>query len=94
MENVKYTQCLFRITDFVNLEYLCQRFHYFLITGQEMPTSFQTVMRTVRMAYGIGMALRLGQMGRIELNYCIPALHQREDQPNPGVQFGIGIHFP
>ncbi|PNF44042.1 Sorting and assembly machinery component 50-like protein [Cryptotermes secundus] len=62
--------------------------------GKEMPTSFQTLMRTVRMAYGIGVALRLGQMGRIELNYCIPVLYRREDQPNHGVQFGIGVHFP
>jgi hypothetical protein len=59
-----------------------------------MPASFQTLMRTVRMAYGIGVALRLGQMDRTELNYCIPVLYRREDHTNPGVQFVIGVHFP
>jgi outer membrane protein insertion porin family len=67
--------------------------HCFVITGQEILTSFQTLMSTVRLAYGIGMAVRLGQMGRIELNYCLPVFHQREDRPSPGVQFGIGVHF-
>lgn len=45
------------------------------------------------MSYGIGMALRLGQMARVELNYCIPVFFQRGDQINSGVQFGIGMHF-
>jgi outer membrane protein insertion porin family len=58
-----------------------------------MPMSLNSVIKTVRMAYGIGMALRLGQTARVELNYCIPVLFQREDQPNLGVQFGIGMHF-
>jgi outer membrane protein insertion porin family len=58
-----------------------------------VPRSLKTVTRTARMSYGIGMALRLGQMARVELNYCIPVLFQRGDQPNSGVQFGIGMHF-
>jgi len=45
------------------------------------------------MSYGIGMAVRLGQVARVELNYCIPVLVQRGDQTNSGVQFGIGMHF-
>jgi outer membrane protein insertion porin family len=64
-----------------------------IITGQEMPTSLKAVTKTMRLAYGMGVTLRLGQMARVELNYCIPVLFQREDQPNPGVQYGIGIHF-
>ena len=66
---------------------------FYIITGQEIPRSLKTATRTARMSYGIGMAVRLGQMARIELNYCIPVLVQRGDQTNSGVQFGIGLHF-
>jgi len=58
-----------------------------------MPRSLKTVIRTARMSYGIGMAVRLGQLARIELNYCMPVLVQRGDQTNSSVQFGIGMHF-
>ncbi|XP_021920492.1 sorting and assembly machinery component 50 homolog isoform X2 [Zootermopsis nevadensis] len=61
--------------------------------GQEIPTSLKAYTKTTRLSYGMGVTLRLGQMARVELNYCIPVLFQREDQPNPGVQYGIGIHF-
>lgn len=79
---------LFRMHIFINAGNLGD-----VYLGQEIPRSLKTVTRTARMSYGIGMALRLGQMARVELNYCIPVLFQRGDQPNSGVQFGIGMHF-
>ncbi|XP_069685589.1 sorting and assembly machinery component 50 homolog isoform X1 [Periplaneta americana] len=75
------------------------RTHIFVNAGNlgdvylgQMP-DLKEVPKTVRLAYGIGVAVRLGQMARVELNYCMPVLFRREDQPHPGVQFGIGMHF-
>ena len=65
-------------------------FNFFFLLGE---VNVELIKKTIRLAYGIGIALRIGQMGRIELNYCIPALYQRGDQTNPGVQFGVGVDF-
>ncbi|KAJ9586575.1 hypothetical protein L9F63_028382, partial [Diploptera punctata] len=74
------------------------RTHIFVNAGSlnevelgELKTSL--LSRTTRLAYGIGLAVRLGQMARIELNYCIPAHYRKGDQTNAGVQFGIGFEF-
>lgn len=46
-----------------------------------------------RLVYGVGLAVRLGQIARIELNYCIPVLFKETDSVVRGVQFGIGVQF-
>lgn len=53
----------------------------------------EKVKTNIRVAYGIGVAMRLGQMARIEINYCFPYSFQETDLSQPGVQFGIGVHF-
>lgn len=47
----------------------------------------------IRMSYGIGIAMRLGQMARFEINYCFPHQYDKSDRTQPGVQFGIGVQF-
>lgn len=47
----------------------------------------------IRVAFGVGVALRLGSMARVEVNYCFPYLYDRADRVQPGIQFGIGMQF-
>ena len=46
-----------------------------------------------RLSYGIGLALRLGGIARIELNYCVPLRAQSSDKVAPGLQLGVGVNF-
>jgi len=46
-----------------------------------------------RLSYGVGLALKLGGIARVELNYCIPIRAQRGDRPAPGLQLGVGVSF-
>ncbi|GLH12382.1 hypothetical protein R5R35_011696 [Gryllus longicercus] len=61
--------------------------------GDDYHENWKILSKDFRMAYGLGLALRLGQMARVELNYCIPVQIRRGDQPVSGVQFGIGVNF-
>lgn len=61
-------------------------------TDDEHPLTKQ-IVDNIRIAYGVGIAIRLGQMARVELNYCFPHQFDRTDLPQQGVQFGIGIQF-
>ncbi|XP_023342302.1 sorting and assembly machinery component 50 homolog A [Eurytemora carolleeae] len=42
---------------------------------------------------GLGLAVKLGGIARIELNYCIPIKASRGDKVTPGLQFGVGVNF-
>ena len=50
-------------------------------------------LRTPRLSIGGGLAIKLGDVGRAELNYCLPLSYLRgHDQiTNQGLQFGIGV---
>jgi len=50
-----------------------------------------TLRENLRWAYGLGLILRVGQVARLELNYCVPVSAQNGDRPVSGLQFGIGI---
>ncbi|XP_075209779.1 sorting and assembly machinery component 50 homolog [Lycorma delicatula] len=75
------------------------RTHIFINAGNLGDFNFgdknwlQEIKATTRMAYGAGIAMRIGQMARIELNYVIPVYFQETDSTSKGVQFGIGLHF-
>lgn len=76
------------------------RMHFFLNAGNvghikmdNLGETLEDLQRNVRMSYGVGLAARIGSSARLELNYCFPAAYQRGDQLQPGVQFGIGMHF-
>nr|BAN20539.1 conserved hypothetical protein [Riptortus pedestris] len=47
----------------------------------------------IRVAAGLGIAVKLGTMARAELNYCFPLKAGASDGKVEGVQFGIGIDF-
>lgn len=47
----------------------------------------------IRISYGLGVAIRLGHMARIEVNYCFPHAFDSRDRLHSGVQFGIGVQF-
>jgi len=54
---------------------------------------FEQVTQDFRLSYGLGLALKLGGVARIELNYCVPVKASRGDRPAPGLQFGVGVNF-
>ncbi|XP_070976611.1 sorting and assembly machinery component 50 homolog A-like [Oncorhynchus clarkii lewisi] len=47
----------------------------------------------IRWSYGAGIVLRLGNIARLELNYCIPTGVQSGDRICNGFQFGAGVRF-
>lgn len=53
----------------------------------------EIISQNVRIAYGVGLAIRLGQMARVEINYCFPKQFDPNDSRQQGVQFGIGVQF-
>ncbi|XP_055857569.1 SAM50-like protein CG7639 [Episyrphus balteatus] len=53
--------------------------------------SFTT--ENMRSAAGIGLAFKLAQRARIELNYCVPIQKYQGDKTVNGFQFGIGYEF-
>lgn len=57
-------------------------------------SDFVEILKTnVRISYGLGVALRLGNVARLEVNYCFPFKCDKGDQTHAGVQFGIGVQF-
>ncbi|CAH0549617.1 unnamed protein product [Brassicogethes aeneus] len=52
-----------------------------------------TIQKNMRVSYGLGLALRLGNMARLEVNYCFPLTFDKGDHTQSGVQFGIGVKF-
>lgn len=77
------------------------RIHGFLNAGNLRDTSLKegyknvlsNLARDLRWSCGVGIVARLGGIARVELNYCWPIGTQPGDSLNPGLQFGIGIHF-
>lgn len=75
------------------------RTHFFVNAGNLLNPSdnlnecVQSLGKNLRLTYGIGLVYRLGQVARIELNYCIPVYYQADDKLIDGVQFGLGVQF-
>lgn len=51
------------------------------------------LIENMRSAAGIGLAFKLAERARIELNYCIPLRKCAGDKVENGFQFGIGYEF-
>jgi len=64
----------------------------FGLTG-DLQRDLDQVTQDFRLSYGLGLALKLGGVARIELNYCVPVKASRGDRPAPGLQFGVGVNF-
>lgn len=60
---------------------------------EESNSSTLDSLLCVRASGGLGVALRLGQVARLELNYAIPLLARAKDHAAPGLQFGVGATF-
>jgi outer membrane protein insertion porin family len=67
--------------------------NFLYIAAEDFAQSFQQLLSNFRAAYGVGLAMRLGQVARIELNYCWPLMFSKGDRLARGVQFGLGIDF-
>ncbi|XP_066525245.1 sorting and assembly machinery component 50 homolog B [Hoplias malabaricus] len=79
---------LFRTHFFLNAGNLCN-----LDYGEGPRAHLQKLAECIRWSYGAGIILRLGNIARLELNYCIPMGVQSGDRICDGVQFGAGIRF-
>ncbi|KAJ8269555.1 hypothetical protein COCON_G00121620 [Conger conger] len=79
---------LFRTHFFLNAGNLCN-----LNYGDGPQAHLQKLAEFIRWSYGVGIVLRLGNIARLELNYCVPMGVQSGDRICDGVQFGAGIRF-
>ncbi|XP_065121661.1 sorting and assembly machinery component 50 homolog B [Paramisgurnus dabryanus] len=79
---------LFRTHFFLNAGNLCN-----LNYGDGPRAHLQKLAECIRWSYGAGIILRLGNIARLELNYCFPMSVQGGDRICDGVQFGAGIRF-
>ncbi|XP_012673138.2 sorting and assembly machinery component 50 homolog A [Clupea harengus] len=79
---------LFRTHFFLNAGNLCN-----LNYGEGPRAHLKKLAECIRWSYGAGIVLRLGNIARLELNYCIPMGVQTGDRICDGVQFGAGIRF-
>jgi len=64
----------------------------FWLTGN-LKTDTESLTQGFRLSYGLGLAIKLGGVARIELNYCIPIKASRGDKAAPGLQLGVGVNF-
>lgn len=81
------------ITTYINSCNIKFNFAQFLIHVDPERNAAEQLITNIRIAYGVGIALRLGEMARIEVNYCFPYAYDRADRLHPGIQFGIGMQF-
>ena len=82
---------LFRTHLFVTAGNLLGNFDFH--RNRDFSRSMDEAINNFRLSYGIGLALKLGGIARVELNYCIPIRAQRGDRPAPGLQLGVGVSF-
>jgi len=76
------------------------RSHMFVTAGNvgsfwlsgNLQRDLEQVTQDFRLSYGLGLALKLGGVARIELNYCVP-VKSSGDKAAPGLQFGVGVNF-
>ncbi|XP_017772030.1 PREDICTED: sorting and assembly machinery component 50 homolog B [Nicrophorus vespilloides] len=73
------------------------RTHLFVNAGNVADTKSEDVVEqlknNLRVSSGIGVAIRLGQMARVEINYCFPHKFEQDDRVQEGIQFGVGVQF-
>lgn len=82
---------LFRTHTFITAGNLLTDYTY--KTNRGIGQNLDRAIRNFRLSYGVGLALRLGGIARIELNYCVPIRAQTGDKVVPGLQLGVGVNF-
>lgn len=63
------------------------------VSASELTDKWRMLGQSLRISYGIGLAIRFVKMARVEINYCFPHSFQRDDSVVQGMQFGFGITF-
>jgi len=70
------------------------RTHFFANIGNigsfKIDEGLPSLLHQARLAYGVGIALRIGHIARLEINYCFPVWVQEGDRAVKGIQIGIG----
>ncbi|EEB19878.1 sorting and assembly machinery sam50 protein, putative [Pediculus humanus corporis] len=79
---------LFRVHFFLNMGQ-CKEYEF----GNGVTEDVKNILDGYRLSYGCGLALRLGQLARVEFNYVIPLKAQDADVTAEGFQFGVGLQF-
>lgn len=78
------------------------RTHAFITAGNLMSDlrlsssssrDLEELVQNFRLSYGVGLAMKLGGIARLELNYCVPFKVQAGDRICPGLQLGVGVNF-
>ncbi|CAL8100376.1 unnamed protein product [Orchesella dallaii] len=70
------------------------RFHFFINAGNLADKLLMgNIVKDMRIAYGAGLAVGMGDFAKIELNYCLPIKQVDGDKSVKGFQVGVGIHF-
>ncbi|EHB09783.1 Sorting and assembly machinery component 50-like protein [Heterocephalus glaber] len=77
---------LFRTHFFLNAGNLCN-----LNYGEGPRAHIRKLAECIRWSYGAGIVLRLGNIARLELNYCIPMGVQRGDRVRSCPKGGLGL---
>ncbi|XP_077284274.1 sorting and assembly machinery component 50 homolog B [Arctopsyche grandis] len=73
--------------------------HFFLNAGNIGPLEnvldldVNRLIKDVRLTSGIGIALRIGNIAKLELNYSFPLKFLPSDITAPGLGFGLGVNF-
>lgn len=75
------------------------RSHFFVNAGslaapaENISTMLESMAGSARVSCGAGVAVRVGNVARFELNYCVPLIAMPSDVTARGLQFGIGVNF-
>uniref|UniRef100_A0A915I9M8 Bacterial surface antigen (D15) domain-containing protein n=1 Tax=Romanomermis culicivorax TaxID=13658 RepID=A0A915I9M8_ROMCU len=75
--------------------------HVFASAGNIHPVSndldvrpvVQELLQEPRASLGLGLAIKVSRLVRLEFNYCRPVFYRETDKTRHGFQFGIGLIF-
>jgi len=81
---------LFRVHAFVNAGNIVETNDNVNIYDYKM---LNALTNNIRVSYGAGFIMKLGDSAKIELNYVLPFKSQDSDLIDDGIQFGIGFSF-
>lgn len=64
-----------------------------LLESLENISSWRDIVEKPRLSFGLGLAARVGNNTKLELNYCVPMCMRPGDMTSPGLRLGFGIEF-
>lgn len=63
-----------------------------LVSGEGPKAHIRKLAECIRWSYGAGIVLRLGNIARLELNYCVPMGVQKGDRWVPALLHALRAH--